>query len=130
MEDQTQNTSPILDPEHLSDMTGGDASLAVEVIDIFRQQTDIWSRMLDPSLPPQQWADGAHSLKGSALSVGAMRLAAVCKTAETLGREDREISKIEAGVALSAIKDEIGHALEAAAKLSYQLSSSGRFSAS
>ncbi|MEM8635574.1 MAG: Hpt domain-containing protein [Pseudomonadota bacterium] len=130
MEDQTQNTSPILDPEHLSDMTGGDASLAVEVIDIFRQQTDIWSRMLDLSLPPQQWADGAHSLKGSALSVGAMRLAAVCKTAETLGREDREISKIEAGVALSAIKDEIGHALEAAAKLSYQLSSSGRFSAS
>ncbi|MEO0884024.1 MAG: Hpt domain-containing protein [Pseudomonadota bacterium] len=119
--------APILDAAHLSDMTGGDVSLALEVIDIFRQQMDIWSRMLEPSQPQQQWADAAHSLKGSALSVGAKRLADACKAAETLGREDRTVSAAEAGVALSGLKDEIGPAIEATARLAYQLSSSGRF---
>ncbi|MEM9668995.1 MAG: Hpt domain-containing protein [Pseudomonadota bacterium] len=122
-----QPSPPVLDADHLSAMTGGDTGLAMEVIDIFRQQTEIWSRMLTASMPQRQWADAAHSLKGSALSVGAMRLSEACKSAETLGREDRQVSDAEAGVALSAVKDEIGPALEAAAHLAHQLSSSGRF---
>ncbi|MEO1405767.1 MAG: Hpt domain-containing protein [Pseudomonadota bacterium] len=130
MASEPSQPPPILDADHLSNMTCADVSLAMEVIDIFRQQTDIWSRMLDPSSPQQQWADGAHSLKGSALSVGAMRLADACKSAETLGREERVVTPVEAGVALSAVKDEIGPALEAAARLVYELSSSGRFPAS
>lgn len=125
-----QPSDVIIDPDHLSAMTSGDAELAIEVIDIFRQQTDIWSRMLDPTLPPVQWADAAHSLKGSALSIGANRLADACKTAETLGRGQADISRTEAAIALSAIKDQIGPAIEAAAALSHQLSLSGRFNAS
>jgi len=122
----------VLDPSQLSTMTGGDVSLAVEVIDIFRQQTEIWSRMLDAALPAGQWADAAHSLKGSALSVGAMRLAHVCSQAETLGRaaEDTPISRTEAAISLSNVKDQIGPAIEASAKLAHQLSLSGRFSLS
>ncbi len=123
---------PILDPQHLSTMTDGDSSLAIEIIDIFRQQTDIWTRLLDTDLPPEQWADAAHTLKGSALSVGAKRLADLCHQAETLGRShgERSVSRTEAAVALSAVKDEIGNAIEASAHLAHQLSLSGKFSLS
>lgn len=129
---ETPEALPVLNPEHLSLMTGGDVSLAVEVIDIFRQQTEIWVRMLDADLPPSQWADAAHSLKGSALSVGALRLAEICSQAEALGRrdEDNRVSRAEAGVALSNVKDHIGPAIEASAKLAHQLSLSGTFSLS
>ncbi len=124
--------NPILDPSQLSVMTGNDPSLAVEVIDIFRQQTDIWVRMLDASLPPGQWADAAHSLKGTALSVGAMRLANACASAEKLGREaqDTPVSHTQAAICLSEVKDQIGPAIEASAKLAHQLSLSGSFSLS
>ena len=104
-------------------------SLGIEVIDIFRQQTEIWARMLDADLPPTQWADAAHSLKGSALSVGALRLADICAATETLGRSaaQQAVSRTAAAISLSAVKDQIGPAIEASAKLAHQLSLSGRF---
>ena len=124
-----QPENPVLDPSHLAMMTGNDPDLAVEVIDIFRQQTDIWVRMLDADMPPAQWADAAHSLKGSALSVGAKRLADICAQAERLGRnaEDVPVSRVEAAICLSDVKDQIGPAIEASAKLAHQLSLSGAF---
>ena len=118
--------APLIDRAHLSTMTGGDSALAIEIIDIFREQADIWSRMLDPALPPQQWADAAHSLKGAALSLGANALAAACATAETLGRRDDAPSKTEAAVALSDVKDALGSALEAAAHLGHEIAQTGK----
>ncbi|MEO9969007.1 MAG: Hpt domain-containing protein [Hyphomonadaceae bacterium] len=118
---------PVLDVQHLSLMTGADASLGIEIIDIFRHQTDMWQRMLDPSLPRGQWADAAHSLKGTALSVGAKRLAAACAEVETLGRSSEEVSVVEAGTMISALKDEIGPAIEAAARVSHQLTVKGAY---
>ncbi len=123
----TEPTEPVLDIAHLSSMTGADASLGIEVVDIFRQQTELWQRMLDPSLPREQWADAAHSLKGTALSVGAKRLAAVCARVERLGRSEQDVSLVEAGTAISALKDEIGPAIEAAARVAHQLSLRGAF---
>lgn len=122
-----ETLEPVLDVEHLSLMTGADASLGVEIIEIFRQQTDMWVRLLDPSLPRSQWADAAHSLKGTALSVGAKRLAAACGAAEMLGRSEGDISDIEAGTSIAALKDEIGPAIEAAARLSHKLSVKGAY---
>lgn len=128
----TPEILPVLKPEQLSMMTGDDAALAMEVIDIFRQQTDMWSRMLDAALPPAQWADAAHSLKGSALSIGAMRLADACAKAENMGRasEEKPVSRTQAAIVLCDVKDQIGPAIEASAKLAHQLSLSGRFSLS
>lgn len=123
-----QELEPVLDVMHLSAMIGADALLGVEIVEIFLQQTEMWARILDPSLPASQWTDAAHSLKGAALSVGAKRLAAVCGAAETLGRSHGEISPAQAGTAISAIKDEIGPAIEAAARVSHKLSVSGKFS--
>lgn len=106
-------------------MTGGDASLAVEIIGIFREQADIWAKMLDPSGPAQHWADAAHSLKGAALSLGATQLAAVCSEAETLGRRELPPSKTEAAVALAAVKDALGAALEETAHLAHEIGRTG-----
>ena len=55
-------TTPLalLDRNHLMAMTGGDKALALEVIDIFREQAAIWSRLMDPHADPKQWADAAH----------------------------------------------------------------------
>ena len=131
MSDSTE-LPPVLDPSRLAEMTGNDASLAQEVIEIFREQSGIWVRMLNADLPPGQWADAAHTLKGSASSVGALRLAEVCGEVESLGRRAAKetVSRAAIGVALSDIKRELATATEAVAKLSYHLSLSGRFSLS
>ena len=72
---------PLLDRAHLNAMTGGDTALALEVIDIFREQTGLWTRLMDPKADPRQWADAAHTLKGSSLSLGALELARLCERA-------------------------------------------------
>lgn len=123
----TEMLEPVLDVAHLSLMTGADAALGIEIIDIFRQQTEMWTRMLDPALPRSQWADAAHSLKGTALSIGAKRLATACGAVETLGRSPEDISQVQAGTMIAALKDEIGPAIEAAARVSHKLSVSGAF---
>lgn len=109
-----------IDLAQLEMMTGGDAELAVEALGIFRQSADMWSRLLDPQADPEQWADAAHGIKGAARSIGAMGLGDACEVAETLGRSGHP-SRVEAGVAISAVKDELGQALEAMAHVEHQL---------
>ena len=113
-----------IDLDHLLSMTGGDADLAEEVIDIFRQQAAIWSRLLDPRAEPSQWADAAHTLKGAALSIGANELAEVCQKAETAGRE-LPPTVAGAAVLLNDVKDQIAMALEACGRATHALSMPG-----
>lgn len=113
-----------IDVDHLLSMTGGDPELAEEVLDIFREQSGMWARMLDPKLPAQEWADAAHTIKGSALSIGARELAEVCLAAENLGRSG-DVTAVQAAVALGDVKSELTYALEAAARASHALSKPG-----
>lgn len=110
----------VIDIGQLQTMTGGDAALAVEALGIFRQSADLWSRLLDPHAEPDHWADAAHGIKGAARSIGAMSLGDACEAAERLGRSGTA-SAVEAGVALSAVKDRLGEALEAIAHVEHQL---------
>ena len=112
--------SHVMDLGQLEMMTGGDAALAVEALGIFRQSAELWAKVLDPSADPEQWADAAHGIKGAARSVGAMQLGDACETAEKLGRSGHP-SAVEAGVAISAVKDRLGEALEAIAHVEHQL---------
>ncbi len=109
-----------IDLEQLKLMTSGDAALAVEALGIFRQSADLWSRLLDSQADPEQWADAAHGIKGAARSIGAMALGDACDTAERLGRSGTA-SAVEAGVAISAVKDRLGEALESMADAEHQL---------
>lgn len=113
----------LLDRAHLSAMTGGDTDLSIEVIGIFREQAEMWSRMLDPKAEPRQWADAAHTLKGSSLSIGAIRLAAKCERAEKAGRADEAPSVTAAAVLLGEVRDVLNQTLEEAAKAVHELAS-------
>ncbi len=113
-----------IDLDHLLSMTGGDADLAEEVIDIFREQAAIWSRLLDPRADASQWADAAHTLKGAALSIGADDLAEACRKAETAGR-DLPPSVAGAALLLNEVKDQIAMTLEACGRATHALSRPG-----
>ncbi len=130
MSDPPDAPLAVLDLEHLSAMTGGDDALALEVIDIFHHQADIWSRLLDPRLEAASWADAAHTLKGASLGIGALKLAAACERAERAGRADMPPGVTVASVLLNDIKDALGETREAAARASYDLTSAGRRNAS
>jgi HPt (histidine-containing phosphotransfer) domain-containing protein len=109
-----------LDLDQLRTMTSGDAAIAAEALGIFRQSADLWGRMLDPHGPAEQWADAAHAIKGAARSVGLTPLGDACETAEHLGRSGAA-TPAQAGVALSAVKDRLGEALETLAHVEHQL---------
>lgn len=121
---------PVLDIDHLSAMTGGDTELSLEVIGIFREQAQLWSRLLDPRAEARQWADAAHTLKGASLGIGALKLAAACERAEKAGRSDTAPSPAHASVLLGDVKDALGETLEAAARAVYDLASAAKRSAS
>ena len=72
-----------VDFAHLEGYAAGDQAVVDEVLAIFREQAEIWVRMLDPSGDLQGWRDGAHTLKGAAMGVGAFAFAKVCAEAET-----------------------------------------------
>lgn len=110
----------VLDLAQLELMTGSDAALAAEALGIFRQQAELWGPLLDPTAEAVQWADAAHAIKGAAKSVGLMALGDACATAETLGRSG-SVSPAQAAVAISAIKDRMGEAIEAIAHVEHQL---------
>lgn len=116
---------PVIDRDHLKLMTGGDAGLAEEVIGLFQEQVKMWRRLLSASHPQESWADAAHSIKGSAVGIGASALARACARVETLGRSAEEVSKVRAGVALAELHDVMNAAVEAAAKLAHEFALRG-----
>ncbi len=67
---------------HLETYAAGDAALVEEVLGLFREQAELWLPLLDPAGQTQAWRDAAHTLKGSALGVGAFALARACSEAE------------------------------------------------
>jgi HPt (histidine-containing phosphotransfer) domain-containing protein len=71
-----------VDFAHLEAYAAHDGDVIDEVLAIFREQTTIWIRLLDPNGPEAVWRDGAHTLKGASLGVGAFALAETCAEAE------------------------------------------------
>jgi HPt (histidine-containing phosphotransfer) domain-containing protein len=87
--DVENKLAPLLDRAHLDAQTFGDADLAREVLTLFEEQC----RRLLPALaeegrPAGERADLAHTLKGAALGVGAMRVAEASAAVETGLRGD------------------------------------------
>ena len=88
---------------HLERYALADQSLVDEVLAIFRQQAEIWGKQFDPAGPDQAWRDLAHSLKGSALGIGAFALADECEAAERSTRNDIEERERLLGYILQAL---------------------------
>src|ERR1700743_2281426 len=70
-----------IDFSHLEQYVGGDQGIIREVLALFSDQARTVLPTLDPAGPPDQWRNAAHSLKGSALGIGAMALALACSEA-------------------------------------------------
>jgi len=77
-----------VDFEHLEGFAGGDQQVVDEVLAIFREQAAMWLRLLDPAAEDGAWRDAAHTLKGSALGLGAHALAEACAAAERAANAD------------------------------------------
>ena len=76
-----------IDLEHLSRMTLGERSLEREVLQLFdRQASMLLNRML--TAPPPVAAGAAHTLKGSALGIGAFEVARAAEAVEFAARSD------------------------------------------
>jgi HPt (histidine-containing phosphotransfer) domain-containing protein len=71
-----------VDFAYLESYTAGDSDLIDEVLSMFREQTGLWMKLLDPMAPGGAWRDAAHTLKGAALGIGANELAQTCQAAE------------------------------------------------
>ena len=96
-----------VDFQHLERDSGGDQALVDEALGIFREQTAVWLRLLDPAAKDAAWRDAARSLKGSALGVGAFSLAKACEAAEVGAHSDEG----HRAVPLNHVRDEVSAAL-------------------
>jgi HPt (histidine-containing phosphotransfer) domain-containing protein len=110
----------VIDIEQLERMTMGDAELAAEALGIFRSQAELWTRLMDPTADPTEWADACHAIKGASRSIGAMELGEACAKAEALGRTE-SVTRAQASVALAEVKDRIGEAIEEVAVIEHGL---------
>lgn len=79
--DQAQ--SPI-DHVHLARYTLGNRALEIEVLQLFAEQTPDYLEALRSAGSEKAWRDAAHTIKGSARAVGAMRVAERAELAEAL----------------------------------------------
>jgi HPt (histidine-containing phosphotransfer) domain-containing protein len=118
--------NPILDLEELEVMTGGDVPLVRELIGLFQHQAQLWRPLLDPRGDPQTWADACHTIKGAARAMGARLLADACSDAEAL-RNRGDARPAEIAVRLNEVEDQLSTALDAVARLDYDLAVTGAF---
>jgi len=90
-----------VDFAYLETYAADDQAVVDEVLGLFREQATLWMRLLDPSAPGQAWRDAAHTLKGSALGVGATALAEACAAAE----QAAQMSSVERTYRLERVRN-------------------------
>ena len=96
----------LIDLDHLDRYVAGDKSLRDEILGIFEEQADMWTRMLDPNAEDAAWKDAAHALKGASRGVGAWDVGDICAEAEKLiGEEKRDIAR--RSVILQELRDKV-----------------------
>jgi HPt (histidine-containing phosphotransfer) domain-containing protein len=111
----------MLDRAHLHRMTMGDEDLAREVLGLFRSQTEMWLRLIQPAVETKDWAAAVHTIKGSARGVGAWQLAQVCDAAEAEARAKGPLSAGDKIWWRDKITTEIDAALQEIARIEHQM---------
>ncbi|HEX4179212.1 MAG TPA: Hpt domain-containing protein [Caulobacteraceae bacterium] len=96
-----------VDFSYLETYAAHDQAVIDEVLALFREQASLWMRLMDPAAPGDAWRDGAHTMKGAALGVGATELAEVCAEAE----EASGMGSVERTLRLERVRDALDAAL-------------------
>ena len=95
-----------IDMQHLARMTLGEQSLQREVLALFDRQADVLLPRIRCGAPALA-ASLAHTLKGSAVSIGAFKVARAAESVEQVqGRGDRDAAMAAAIERLAAVLDE------------------------
>jgi len=105
----------VLDRDHLARMTFGDRSLEREVLQLFDRQSELLLGRMRAS-EPAAIATLAHTLKGSAVGIGATRVAGAAAEVETTARARPDECKRtidELAQAVKAARDEISALIRA-----------------
>ncbi len=108
---------PAIDLVHLARQSDGDDALETELLGMFdAQSAKLAARLQLPEVGAQAKADIAHRLKGSALAVGAWRVAEAATATES------HFAKVAAGEAssehtLAELRDAVDEARAAIARL-------------
>ncbi|MCB1442166.1 MAG: Hpt domain-containing protein [Methyloceanibacter sp.] len=84
LNDDGKSAAEPVDMAHLARYTLGDQALEREVLELFCSQSVTQLERLRTASSDKEWSDIAHSLKGSARSVGAWRMARAAERAEAL----------------------------------------------
>lgn len=104
------SAGPAIDLEHLGRMTLGERSLEREVLALFDRQVDILLPRVRYGIPAVA-AASAHTLKGSALGIGAFRVARAAESVEQ-AKDAEAAAAVEAlGAAIAETKAEIARLL-------------------
>jgi HPt (histidine-containing phosphotransfer) domain-containing protein len=101
---------PAIDLVHLARQTDGDAALEADLLAMFdRQSAQLLTKLSARETSRAGSADLAHSLRGSALAIGAGRVASAALALETLLESDLfpEEEQVEA---LAALADAVAEA--------------------
>jgi len=84
LKDELTSEAPAIDLVHLARQTDGDAALESELLAMFdAQAAKLAARLALSEVGAQAKADISHRLKGSALALGAWRVAEAATAAET-----------------------------------------------
>lgn len=94
-----------LDLVHLARYTLGNRSLEREVLGLFCTQSKLYLERLKQGTGDKAWRDAAHTIKGSARSIGAWQVAQQAESAEALqggalaGARGGAVALLEAAIA-------------------------------
>jgi HPt (histidine-containing phosphotransfer) domain-containing protein len=109
----TEDADPaIFDRAQLHQYTAGDGALERELIGLFLGQFAPIRAQLDAARSADDWKFTAHTLKGSARSIGAPKIAALAERLETMGyprpkqRKQAILSELDRAMAAFAIEAE------------------------
>lgn len=106
----------IFDREHLNQYTGGEPALERELVTLFLGHFAPVRTQLEQANSAKDWKFAAHSLKGSARSIGAPQIANIAEQLEIMGFDAAERSKKQIldalDQAMAAFADEAKKAVE------------------
>ena len=98
-------SAQIIDTQHLFRMTLGELSLQREVLALFDRQADILLPRIRRGAPVVA-AASAHTLKGSAVGIGAFKVARAAEAVEQAQSLERDAALVAAVDTLAAMLDE------------------------
>jgi HPt (histidine-containing phosphotransfer) domain-containing protein len=105
---EADHSQPI-DRAYLARVTRNNAALEREVLELFARQLPLYVAQLLSAASAKDWKEAAHAIKGSALAVGAHRLASCALAVERLDFEVEQVAaaRREAMEAVGSAAEEV-----------------------